>query len=168
MNGVDWIVGIVAGLAVWNGWRRGAIVQLCSLIGIVLGIWLAWRTGAAVGGWMGLDERIARPAGFVTVLLLTIVSVALAARVMRKLSRAAGLGALDVVLGIVFALAKYLLILSVLFRAFDRIDADRRLVSARTLDHSIAYRPVMRFSEAVLPFVSWAEERISAERTEEE
>lgn len=117
---------------------------------------------------MGLDERIARPAGFVTVLLLTIVSVALAARMMRRLSRAAGLGALDVVLGIVFALAKYLLILSVLFRAFDWIDADRRLVSARTLDNSIAYRPVMRFSEVVLPFVTWAEERVSAGRTEEE
>ena len=41
MNAVDLIVCLVLALAVWNGWRQGFILQVCSLAGIVAGIWLA-------------------------------------------------------------------------------------------------------------------------------
>ena len=59
MNSIDLIVCLVVVLAVWNGWRQGFIVQICSLAGIVAGIWLAARFGSVVGGWLRLDPEIA-------------------------------------------------------------------------------------------------------------
>jgi len=40
MSVIDLIVGLLMLWAVFNGWRQGLILQLCSLAGIVLGAWL--------------------------------------------------------------------------------------------------------------------------------
>ena len=108
-------------LAVWNGWRQGFVVQICSLAGIVAGIWIAARFGAQVGGWLRLDDEVAAAGGFVTALVVVILVVAIAGRLVRKLFHFAGFGIADTLLGIAVSVLKYLLVLSVLFSAFDEI-----------------------------------------------
>ena len=78
MNTLDLIVCLVLALAVWNGWRQGFVVQICSLAGIVAGIWIAARFGAQVGGWLRLDDEVAAAGGFVTALVAVILVVAIA------------------------------------------------------------------------------------------
>ena len=164
MNGIDLIVVLALLPALWNGWRQGAVVQLCSLLGVAAGVWLAWRTGAAAGAWLRLDEAVAAPVGFVVVLTATILAVAVAARIVRKLARLAGLGWPDAMLGVVFAVVKYLLVLSLLFRAFDRMNAACGWVDERRLEESAAYVPVMRLSESLPPFAEWAGGCVPPER----
>ena len=160
MNSIDLIVCLVVVLAVWNDWRQGFIVQICSLAGIVAGIWLAARFGSVVGGWLRLDSEIAAAGGFVVVLVVVVLGVAVAARLARKLFRFAGFGVADIVLGIAVSLLKFLLLLSVLFSAFDRLNVDYSLVGPRTLEQSKSYRPVMRLSASVLPFLEWVGDRV--------
>ncbi len=147
-------------LAVWNGWRQGFIVQICSLAGIVAGIWLAARFGAQVGAWMHLDPDVAAAGGFVTVLVVVVIVVAIAARVVRKVFHFAGLGVADTVLGVAVSVLKYLLILSALFSAFDRLNEDYCLVGPETIEHSKSYKPVKRLSEAIFPFLEWVGEQV--------
>lgn len=168
MNSIDLIVYVVALLAVWNGWRQGVVVQLFSLAGIVAGIWLGSRFGVWAGESMRLDPEIAAPAGFVVVLLATILLVAVAARLVRKLCRFAGFGVADIVLGIAVSLLKYTLLLSVLFSAFDRLNADYTLVGAQTIEKSKLYKPVIRLSEMLFPFIEWVGQRIPGDRSAEE
>lgn len=160
MNTIDLIVCLVLALAVWNGWRQGFVVQVCSLAGIVAGIWLAARYGATVGEWMRLDERFAAVGGFVTVLVAVILAVAVVARLLRKAFRFAGFGLPDIALGIGVSVLKYLLVLSVLFSAFDNLNGDYSLVEERTVTNAKSYRPVMHLSEAVFPFLEWIGERV--------
>ena len=131
MNGIDLMVVLALLPALWNGWRQGAVVQLCSLLGVAAGVWLA---------------------------------VVVVARIVRKLGRLAGLGWLDAMLGVVFAVAKYLLVLSLLFRAFDRMNAACGWVDERRLEESAAYVPVMRLSESLPPFAEWAGGCVPPER----
>ena len=49
MSVIDLIVGLLMLWAVFNGWRQGLILQLCSLAGIVLGAWLGIRFGTEAG-----------------------------------------------------------------------------------------------------------------------
>lgn len=147
-------------LAVWNGWRQGFIVQICSLAGIVAGIWLAARFGAQVGAWMHLDPDVAAAGGFVTVLVVVVIVVAIAARLVRKVFHFAGLGVADTVLGVAVSVLKYLLILSALFSAFDRLNEDYCLVGPETIEHSKSYKPVKRLSEAIFPFLDWVGEQV--------
>ena len=58
MNTIDLIVCLILALAVWNGWRQGFVMQICSLAGIVAGIWLASRYGVYVGAWLKLDATV--------------------------------------------------------------------------------------------------------------
>ncbi len=55
MNTIDLIVCLVLALAVWNGWRKGFIVQAGSLVALVVGLWLALRFGKPVGEWLHFD-----------------------------------------------------------------------------------------------------------------
>lgn len=160
MNVIDLIVCLVLVVAVWSGWRQGFIVQVCSLTALVAGIWLASRFGPMVGGWLHLDEEVAAVGGFITVFVLTILVVAITGRLVRKLFHFAGFGLADIVLGIVVSVAKFLLVLSVLFSAFDALNVDYSLVERRTLDESKSYRPVMRLSASVLPFLEWVGEQV--------
>ena len=159
MNTLDLIVCLVLALAVWNGWRQGFVVQICSLAGIVAGIWIAARFGAQVGGWLRLDDEVAAAGGFVTVLVAVILVVAIAGRVVRKVFHFAGLGVADTLLGIAVSVLKYLLVLSVLFSAFD---------APRTIERSKSYKPVWWLSESIFPFLEWVGERVprQEEKTE--
>lgn len=160
MNWIDLIVALVLLLAVWNGWRQGFIVQVCSLAGIVAAIWLAAHYGAMVGGWLNLDPEIAAPGGFVAVLVVVVIAVAILARAVRKLFHFAGFGVFDHLLGVGVSVLKYLLLLGVLFTAFDRLNEDYTLVGPQTIDTSIAYRPVMRISGLVYPLLEWVGDRV--------
>lgn len=160
MNLIDLIVYLILLLAIWDGWRRGVILQVCALAGIVAGIWLASRFGATVGGWLRLDDSVAAAGGFVAVLVVTVIVVAVAARVLRKVFHFAGFGVPDIVLGVIVAALKYLLLLSVLFSAFGRLNADYSIVSRQTIEASRWYAPVSRVSDHVLPFLNWVGEQI--------
>ena len=153
LNTVDLIVCLVVALAVWNGWRRGFVVQACSLVGIAAGIWCAARFGPEVGARLRLDPEVAAAGGFVAVFVAAVLVVAVAARAVRRIFRFAGLGTADVALGIAASVVKYLLVLSVAFAAFDAFHADCGLIGASTIETSKTYRPVLRLSGALFPLV---------------
>lgn len=160
MNVIDLIVCLVLVLAVWNGWRQGFIVQICSLAGIAVGIWLASRFGGEVGRWLGLEEQVAAAGGFITVLVAVVLVVAIAARLVRRVFHFAGLGVADILLGVAVSAVKYLLVLSLLFSAFDRLNADYTLVEPRTIERSRSYGPILRLSESLFPFLEWVGDRV--------
>ena len=160
MNIFDLIVCLVLLLALFNGWRKGLILQLCSLVAVVAAIWLALRYGVVVGAWLRLDAAYAEAGGFVVVLLVGILLVALAGRVVRKLFRFAGLGLVDILGGVLLAAAKYLLLLSLMFAAFERINVNNRLVGKEKIESSITYQPVRNLSRQILPFVDWVSDEV--------
>lgn len=160
MNGIDLAVCLILVLAVWNGWRQGLIVQICSLAGLGLGIWLASRFGGEVGGWLGLEEQVAAAGGFITVLLAVVLAVAVAARLIRRLFHFAGFGIADLALGVALSIVKYLLVLSLFFSAFDRLNADYALLKPQTIEGSRSYGPILRLSESLFPFLEWVGDRV--------
>ena len=105
---------------------------------------------------------------FVTVRVAVILVVAIAGRVVRKVFHFAGLGVADTLLGIAVSVLKYLLVLSVLFSAFDALNEDYCLVGPRTIERSKSYKPVRWLSESIFPFLEWVGERVprQEEKTE--
>lgn len=161
MNILDLIIVIVLALALWNGWRRGLVLQLFSLVSIVAAIWLAAHYGGEAGAFLKLDEAYREPAGFVVVLLGGLLLVALLARLVRKLFQFAGFGWLDRLGGVLVAAAKYLLLLSLAFAAFERINGEGTLLAKEKIEQSKGYAPVRDLSRRILPFVSWLGEEVN-------
>ncbi len=161
MNTIDLIVCLVGLWALWSGWRRGCIQQICSLAGFIAAIWLAARFGREVGTMLGLDAEIAMAGGFVVVLLAVIIGVGILSRLLRGVFQFAGLGLIDVVLGIALSMLKFALLLSVLFSAFDRLNEDYNFVSPAKLAASRTYRPIKSLAPAMLPVVEWMGDEVS-------
>ena len=136
MNAIDLIVCLVLALAVWNGWRQGFVVQVCSLAGVVAGIWLAAHCGGRVGAWLELAGEFAAAGGFAAVLVAVVPAVAVAARLVRRLFRFPGMGIADILLGVADSVRQSLLILRALFSAFHTLNDAYRHVRPPTLGPS--------------------------------
>ncbi len=159
MHWIDILVCLVLLVAVWNGARRGLIMQVCSLVGIIVSIWAAARFGSAVGGWLHVDPAYGSIVGFGIVLVVGLIAVTVIGFVLRKIFHLAGLAMPDRLLGVVVASLKYLLVLSSIFAAFDYVNNDYVLVPQEKLDRSVCYRPMCSVARVLLPFVG----RLSSE-----
>lgn len=161
MNVIDLIVCLVLLVALWNGWRRGLILQLCSLAAIVVAVWLAARLGPAAVELLHIETEYASVVGFVAVFIAALLGLSVAARILRGIFRFAGFGLLDRVLGVVVAVVKYLLVLSVLFAALDRLNVDHALIPPQTTESSRTWAPIRDLSRSLLPFVDRVTEAAS-------
>jgi len=150
---VDIITLLVVLWAVVAGWRRGIVLQLFSLAGIVASIYLAARYGAEAGAALRFGREWADIGGFLVVAVAALIAVNLLGHLLRKIFHFAGLGVPDILLGVAISLAKWLLLLGTLYSVFGSLNRSAHLVDAESLEHSRTFRPVSRISETVFPFV---------------
>lgn len=162
MNPVDLAVCLVFALAVWNGWRRGLIVQLCSLAGIAAGLWFASHYAPEAGARLGLDGALAVPGGFAALFVAVMLAVGIAGRLLGGLFRLAGFGLPDRLLGAAVSAAKYALVLSVLFATCEPL-LRRHGKFHEALVGSASYTPLRDGAEALLPLLERAREAWSEE-----
>ncbi len=162
MNFIDLIVLLILIFALYNGWKDGAIMQLCSILSILVGVWLASHYGALVGDMLHMGSNYSMVGGFLVVMVAVIIAAALVSRILRKIFSAVGLGGVDILLGIVISVCKFAVILSVLFGAFDGLNKNLDLVESKTLDESKLYRPIIKISSSIFPALDWTKKQISS------
>lgn len=134
-----------------EGSGSGIVAQSCGLLGLVAGVWLASRYGEAAGLWMRVDPSAARVAGFVAILLLTLLGIALLGHLLKGLFRLAGLGPIDAVGGLLLGVVKMALILSLLLGAFETVNRSAGWVGERSYARAVLYKPVREVSRWVFP-----------------
>lgn len=152
MNVFDIILYIALAWAVFNGWRRGFLLQMLSLAAVVAALYLAAKYGPALGHMLGLQESGAAVAGFIIIFLAALAAVAVAGHLMRAVFRFAGLGAVDTIMGVVFSVAKILLVLSVLYSWFGTLNSDYQWASRQTVEESRWYGPVSGLTDRLTPY----------------
>ena len=163
MNIIDIIVGLLLVWAVWCGWRKGIILQVCSIAGLVIAIWLGFKFGETVGLMAQIDPKMAAVGGFLIVFVVALILSSIISRMVRKLFRFAGLGLLDRMLGTMLSVAKYTIMIGILLSAFNRLNANYKMVDDKVIRSSVTFRPMMRLSEQVIPVMDWLKEQIPAE-----
>lgn len=155
MNPVDLAVCLVCLMAAWSGWRRGLVVQICSLVGIAAGLWFASRHAGQAGEWLGLDGALVVPGGFAALFVAVLLAVGIAGRLLGGLFRLVGFGLPDRLLGAAVSVAKFALVLSVLFAACEPL-LRRNERAHEALVGSVSYRPLCDAAEALLPLLEQA------------
>ena len=150
MNIFDIIIIIVLIIGAGAGARKGFISQLFSLIGIVGGIVVAIAYGEAVGKLLNLDPAYSKVLGFAITFIATAIIASILAQILSKLFSALGLGSLNTLLGVLLSAVKYMLILSVIFVAFERLNNNIQLVEARHFESSKGFSLVSSLSGTAL------------------
>ncbi|MCL6614008.1 MAG: CvpA family protein [Firmicutes bacterium] len=103
------------GFFVVSGYRRGLVSQLVGMAGIVIALALAFsyfdRVGALLDGFLSIGPQMAGVAGFVLIVILVNLALALLVRAWRAATKSSGLSLLDSIGGAFFGGLKALFIL---------------------------------------------------------
>ncbi len=164
MNIIDIILLIIAAWALYAGARDGLLVQIGGVVGLVVGVWLAFRQAAQVGAWFGMHGAEASLAGFITVLLVTIVVIAIGSRLLRGVFRMSGLGIFDAMLGSAVSVLKTAIVVSLIISAIDAVNVNNVLISKERIETSRGYMPLRDLSTKIFPLFDHVREQLKTMR----
>lgn len=152
MNVFDIIVYVALAWAVFNGWRRGFLLQMMSLVAVVAALYLSVKYCSEVGALLGLDGTTQPIAGFIVIFAVTLILLTIAGYLMRKVFRFAGLGMVDILFGILFSVLKIGVIVSALFAWFAAVNKDYDWASKQTVEESRWFTPISGVVDKLTPY----------------
>ena len=153
MNWIDIVLIIPLLWAARVGYRDGVIAQLGGIAGVLLGVWLAFRFSAQVGVWLNLPEAIRSEAAFLIIIIAVVIVVGLLGKLLGRLFDSVGLALVNKFGGVLLALVKMSLMLSVLIMGFELVNNSTKWVDRKTIESAILYEPVQKVSSAVFPYL---------------
>lgn len=157
MNWIDIILILCFIPAIISGIRKGFISQVASIIIIVAGVWLSYEFSGQLSewmsGWLHANENVIRVISFVVIFLIVAIILTLLTRVLEGLLKIILLGWLNKLLGFIFAILKYALILCLLVYVFDIINKGGAIIPENVLDDSVLYGALSHLNEIIFPYL---------------
>lgn len=155
MNTIDIVIGIILLVGTVNGFMKGLFVEVTTLVGLVLGIYGAIHFSYFLGDFLKSsvtwDQSMIELVSFAGTFLIILVALVLLGKAMTKVADTLALGFFNKIIGAVFGLLKYALILSVVLLVYDQINSSLRFVEKEKTRTSVLYEPVKNFAPAVFP-----------------
>jgi membrane protein required for colicin V production len=149
VNWLDWLFLLMLALAAFQGFRRGFIIEVCSLLALLLGIWAAVQFSERVGVAVGLDpDRTA--IAFLLTFVAVLIGVHLLGRALTKLVDMAMLGIPNKLAGIAFGVLRSAFTLSIILNLLVGW-SDGRMPSPEVRNASALYGPVRAFAPFIIP-----------------
>jgi len=158
MNVFDILFAVLLGWAILMGVRKGFVVQLTAVLALLLGIYASFKFSYLMAKWI-TDFGVGSKAVSIISFTLTFIGVVAAARllgsVVDRIFRMVLLGWLNRLLGVVFAVIKMTLIVSVVLFIINAIDYEFRFMPQESIQKSKFYKPVSAIAPAVLTFLDF-------------
>jgi membrane protein required for colicin V production len=155
MGFLDIILGVLLLYAAFKGLKAGLFATLASLVSLVLGIYIALKFSGFVAFW--LQNKVSWSAKYVEItafgitFLVVIIGIHLLAKVLDSLMDFAYLGWINHLAGGLFGVLRMVIILSILFNLFQKININNMIVKQETLNKSIFYNPIQEVSQWMYP-----------------
>ena len=163
---LDLIIVIIMLVGLIGGIIKGAIQQIFSLGGLVLGIILGTLLYEPFAGLLlsifRMSDQTARIVAFVIILLVVPMVCGLFGKALSKLIHAANLGCLDRLLGAAVGLFKVVLIMGLVIMVLDMTGISDKIVKKEAKRQSQLYVPVSDFSGFCLQW-TWNKVKENAE-----
>jgi membrane protein required for colicin V production len=147
---LDIVYVVILVLAILHGYSRGLIVGLFSLIAIIIGLAAAMKLSTVVAGWLGTNTNISKEwlplISFAVIFLLVVLLIRLGAKAIERTVEIAMLGWVNKLGGIVFYVAIYTIVFSVLLFYVEQM----KLVQEETIAKSVTYSFVQPWGPKVI------------------
>lgn len=157
MNILDIIILICLILALIQGLIKGFISQAISIISLILGIWASGRFAGVVCQWLSQyingSEQVLRIVAFSLIFIAIITALILAGKALEAVIKLVMLGWVNRLLGALFSLVKWLLVIGLVIIAFNAINESFNLVSPDTLTQSKLYPLITKFANSIFPYL---------------
>lgn len=168
MNYIDIIILALVAWALIRGFKNGLFIEVASVAALVFGIWGAIRfsgyTANKLVEMFDLQTEYLGLVAFILTFICIVVLIHLLANVMDKLMKAVALGLVVRLLGMVFAVIKTVLILSIVLVILGTIDQKTHFLPQEKISESRLYRPVADFAPMLFPIIEGGDLRKSFDR----
>lgn len=139
------LVGLVIGI------KRGLIIELTNLISIIAGVVCARLLSAPVAAWIAQQftwpEAVCSVVAYTLLFLISTILLYLLGKLLTKLFKAVKLGWLNRLLGGVFGLAKYAIIVLFVVLCVHQLDTQFQFLQEDLKEESVVYKAVIPLSE---------------------
>lgn len=163
MNTFDIIIAAFLIFGFIRGLMRGLFIEVASLVALVAGIWgaihFSYFIGTYLAEYVDWEEQYITVVSFALTFALIVLAISLAGKALTKIADFAALGLFNKILGGIFGLLKFGLILSVVLIVFSKLRNSIPFVSEEEQQNSLLYEPVKNLAPMLFPsFIKVAEE----------
>ena len=147
---IDLILGVIILIAIFKGYQRGLIIGLFSLVSVIIGLAAAMKLSTVVAGYIGeavnVSDEWLPVISFAIVFIVVVLLIRLGANAIERTVEVVMLGWLNKLGGIIFYVAIYTVVFSVLLFYAEQVN----LVRSETIEKSISYSFVQPWGPRVI------------------
>lgn len=155
MTVLDIVLGVFLLLGLIQGFRKGFLVELASLIGLVLGvigsIYFSHFVSDFLIRYVNWEEQTVNLLSFALTFIGIVILVSILAKILTQMADIAALGLINKFFGALFGLLSSAFFLSILLLFLNSIDRDFSILGEEKKEASILYKPVSSLAPMVLP-----------------
>ncbi len=152
MTAFDIIVLLILALALFQGYRRGIVLEVMGLASIIISGYAAYYLATWVAEKFNWSFDYSTELAFVAVFIAFMVTIVGIARIITKLLNVVGLGIVNQIGGAAISVLKYLVIISIFFSLFTALNSKVEIISKSTINRSVTYEPIEKLSETMFPY----------------
>lgn len=157
MGLLDIILGVLLAFALYKGIRNGLFIELASLISLIVGIYVAIKFSSFMKGFLSgfvhWNPNTIQVVAFVLTFMLVVIGISILAKILTQVNDLAFLGWLNKLGGGLFRVLKTVLIVSIVFTVFEKINYHNFLAKKETLDNSLFYNPIQKTAGYIFPSI---------------
>ena len=155
METIDMIIAGVFLLGAIQGFIKGLVRQVASLVGLIAGLLIARALFGVVGEYlaeqMGTSVSFGQILAFILIWVIVPIGFSIIAYMLTKTLELIKLGFLNRWLGSGLGAVKYLLVASLFIQLVEFIDSKNELIAGTTKEASAFYYPLEKFSGVFMP-----------------
>lgn len=154
MNFLDIIVIIPVLWGAFKGFKNGLISEGGTIVALVLGIWASLHFSDSVAGlvaeYTSVSPQYQQVVAFGVVFIFVLIACFIVTRVILRFCKAIKILWLDKLLGIVFGMSKYLIILAFIFYLANTLIQSYATKPIETVETSVFFKPLAETAESVV------------------
>lgn len=165
MNIIDIVFLIIFAWFAYQGFKKGFIIELASLVALVLGVYAAiYFSGYAenfLRNSLSMDSEYVPITSFVITFIVVVIIVYALGRILEKIVNMVALGFLNKLAGAAFGIVKAVVVLSIALLILNHYNIN--FISVEKRNTSMIYSPV----EEIAPFLWKQLDELDDEKIEE-
>ncbi len=164
INLLDIIILIPLLLFAYNGFKKGLIIEIATLVALILGIYSAIYFSDYTAGLLTqsfkIDQEYLSIISFIVTFIGVLVLVLLLGKILEKMVNILMLGVLNKLAGALFGILKGALLVSILIFLINYFDSGQRIIKKSAIEKSLLYKRVE-------PIAPWIYQKFNLEKIKE-
>lgn len=155
MNYLDILLCIPIVWGLYKGFTKGLVIEAATLVAFSLGVWgginFSDYVAQKIAAWFDWTSPYLPIVSFAITFLIIIAFVFLVAKMIQKMVEGVALSAVNKIGGAIFGALKFALMMSVVIFMIDAVEESYPMVSFKSKEESLLYRPVGKIAPALIP-----------------